>query len=125
MKPEAKYYDPELFDEINGEEAVITNYINPVFISTLRSAGLPDDKIREWLQWQAVGDPDKIMSDATVYNVKIEDIDPIINAILLDSVKNGDYTTAYRFLDMINKKTGAYQQTLKVDTNEPVKITFA
>ena len=106
------------------EEPIITNYINPVFVSALRSSGLEDDKIRAWLQWQSVDDPDKIMSDATVYDVKIEDVDPIINAILMDAIKNADYTTAYRFLDMINKKNGAYQQTLKVNSDEPVKITF-
>lgn len=118
--------DNELdFNDISDtEEPIITNFINPVFVSVLRSSGLEDDKIRNWLLWQSVNDPDKIMSDATVYDVKIEDVDPIINAILMDAVKNADYTTAYRFLDMINKKNGAYQQTLKVNSDEPVKITF-
>lgn len=106
------------------EEPKITNFINPVFVATLRSAGLEDEKIRAWLQWQAVDDPGKLMGDADVYKVKIKDVEPVINAILLDAVKNGDYATAYRFLDMINKRNGSYQQTLKVNTDEPVKITF-
>ena len=116
--------DRQLTDLEGVDEPVITNYINPVFVSALRSSGLEDDKIRAWLLWQSVDNPDKLLSDATVYDVKIEDVDPIINAILLDAIKNGDYTTAYRFLDMINKKNGAYQQTLKVNSDEPVKITF-
>lgn len=117
----------DLFDSDPEQLAEKVIQISPILIAILLKAKIKKDDIENYLLFKGLtsDDIEKLFSDADFYNkIKIKDNEYITYTLLWKAIQDNNYSVAVKLLDMLNKMQGNYEQKLKVDSDQPIKITF-
>lgn len=118
---------PDLFDSDPEQLEEKTISLSPLLISILLKAKINKDDIVSYLTFKGTSEDDieQLFADAKFYNrITLKDNEYIIYTLLWSSIQDKNYNISVKLLDMLNKMQGKYEQKLKVDSNEPIKITF-
>lgn len=101
--------------------------LSPLLISLLLKSKISKDDIASYLRFKGVSQDEinNLFEDSKMYNrITLKDNEYIIYSLLWQSIKDSNYNISVKLLDMLNKMQGKYEQKLKVNTNEPIKISF-
>lgn len=127
MKKPNNFLDSDLFDSDPENLESKVESLSPLLISILLKSKISKDDITTYLEFKG-NSQDEIMQlfeDSKMYNrITLKDNEYIIYSLLWQSIKDNNYNISVKLLDMLNKMQGKYEQKLKVDANEPIKISF-
>lgn len=118
---------PGLFDSAPEEIAEKVALISPVLIAILMKAKVNKADIESYLLFngQTSDEIEKLFEAAKFYNrINLKDNEYITYTLLWKAIQDNNYSASIKLLDMLNKMQGKYEQKLKLDSNEPIKIVF-
>lgn len=117
----------DLFDSDPEQLAEKVVQISPILIAILLKAKIKKTDIENYLLFKGLDNDEieKLFNDADFYNkITIKDNEYITYTLLWKAIQDNNYSVAVKLLDILNKMQGNYEQKLKVDSSQPIKITF-
>jgi hypothetical protein len=122
-----EFLSSDLFDSDPEMLESKVEALSPLLISLLLKSKITKDDITSYLKFKGADQDeiDNLFEDSKMYNrITLKDNEYIIYSLLWQSIKDNNYNISVKLLDMLNKMQGKYEQKLKVDSNEPIKISF-
>lgn len=117
----------DLLDPDPEHMAEKVTLISPVLIAILLKAKIQKADIEAYLLYegQTSDTIEQLFEAAKFYNrINLKDNEYITYTLLWKAIQDNNYSASIKLLDMLNKMQGKYEQKLKLDSNEPIKISF-
>lgn len=126
MKLQNKINLDSIFDPDIGLEPENTVNISPVLIRALLEGGVKVDKIKAYLESKGLDSEqvNTLLEQSKIYQLDFDDPEKLASSLLIEALNQNKLELAYKVIDMLNKIKGKYNNEIKVDSNEPIKITF-